>query len=104
MIEHIKDHRDTILLLAMCLSLAEYWITAVCVKRCGPDIESNVVLRWVIRRFGLVGLAGFWCALWLVMWFWLEPGPYNSVFWLIFFAAILVNNVIVLRSLHAASA
>ena len=102
MIEYIKEHRDVILFLAMCFSLAEYWITAIGVKRYGPDVESNVVLRLVIRRFGLPGLMGFWFVFWLVLWFVLKPGPYFSAGWLVFCAALLINNLLVMRSLCTA--
>jgi hypothetical protein len=52
---------------------------------------------------GFVGLAGFWCAVWFVIWFWFELGPYFFMFCLMFCAAHLINNVVVLRRLRAAS-
>jgi hypothetical protein len=83
--------------------LAEYCVTAACVRRAGPDIEDNPLLRVILRRFGLSGLAVFWCLIWALVFTVIKPGPYMSTFLLALSLGLLVTNLIAWRYLDKAS-
>ena len=97
MVEFLKNHQVNILWAAMLFSLAEYCVTAVCVRRVGPDIEDNLLLRLILRRFGLPGLAVFWCLIWTLILTVVKPGPYMSAFLLALSLGLLVTNLIAWR-------
>lgn len=97
MIEFLKEHQGMILWAAMLFSLAEYSVTAVCVRRAGPDIEDNPLLRLILRRFGLPALAAFWCLIWTLVFTVVKPGPFMSAFLLALSFGLLVTNLIAWR-------
>lgn len=103
MVEFLKDNQVIIIWAAMLFSLAEYCVTAVCVRRAGPDIEDNPLLRLILRRFGLPGLAVFWCLIWTLVFTVVKPGPFMSTFLLAFSLVLLVTNVIAWRYIGRAS-
>ena len=102
MIAFLKEHQVIMLWAAMLFSLAEYCVTAVCVRRVGPDIEDNPILRLILRRFGLPGLAVFWCLIWTLVFTVVKPGPYMSAFLLAFSLGLLVSNLIAWRYIDQA--
>ena len=102
MIAFLKEHQVIMLWAAMLFSLAEYCVTAVCVRRVGPDIEDNPILRLILRRFGLPGLAVFWCLIWTLVFTVVKPGPYMSAFLLAFSLGLLINNLIAWRYIDQA--
>lgn len=102
-VEFLETHQGTILWAAMLFSLAEYSVTAVCVRRAGPDIEDNPLLRLILRRLGLPGLAAFWCLIWTLVFTVVKPGPFMSTFLLSLSFGLLVTNLIAWRYVENAS-
>ncbi len=99
MIEIIKENRDLILLAAFTSSLLEFIITHRLVVRYGYEVEANLFLRFIIKRYNLIGLWAFWSLLWTMIIFLMQPGPYFSVFMFIISTYALANNIyLVLRA------
>lgn len=96
--EALAPWREALLVSAMAASFIDYSLTALLVQRAGPEIESNRLLRWIIIRAGMAGLWSFWLAWWAAI-SWLGMGPLWAAFFLTFNIAIVVNNVLVLKSL-----
>lgn len=98
--------RLELLIAATIMSLADYVTTTIFVKRAGPELESNPVLRWIMERWGIRGLWIFWVLVWTIVWAGVF-GPLMLAFLAVLHGAAAINNLIVLRSLvredHAAA-
>lgn len=89
--------RFELLLAATTMSFADYVTTTMCVKRAGPERESNPLLRKIMEQWGIRGLWVFWVMAWTAIWGLTNLGGLTGLFLLIFFAAHVINNLIVLK-------
>ena len=98
-IRALDPWRFELLLAATVMSFADYVTTTMFVKRAGPELESNRLLRWIMERWGIRGLWILWVVVWTVVWFGgLFGGALLAVLALMHGAAV-INNLFVLRDL-----
>lgn len=97
--EALAPWRFELRLAATIMSFADYVTTTMFVKRAGPELESNPLLRWIIERRGIRGLWGFWVIVWTVVWFSGAFGASTLAFLTLMHSAAVINNLFVLRSL-----
>ncbi|MFL0671992.1 MAG: hypothetical protein ACJLS3_11405 [Erythrobacter sp.] len=90
--------RFELLLAATIMSFADYVTTTMFVKRAGPAMESNRLLRWIMERWGIRGLWIFWVLVWTVMWMGVF-GALMLAFLTLMHGAAVINNLFVLRDL-----
>lgn len=88
-----------LLLAATIMSLADYVTTTLFVKRAGPELESNRLLRWIMERWGIRGLWVFWVVVWTVVWISGLIGALVLAFLTLMHGAAVINNLFVLRDL-----
>ncbi|MCX9148014.1 hypothetical protein [Erythrobacter sp. WG] len=91
--------RFELLLAATIMSLADYVTTTMFVRRAGPELESNRLLRWIMERYGIRGLWTFWAIVWTIVWFGGLFGASTLAVLTLMHGAAVINNLFVLRSL-----
>ncbi|MFM7350238.1 MAG: hypothetical protein ACKO01_12260 [Erythrobacter sp.] len=97
--ETLAPWRFELLLAATIMSIADYVTTTMFVKRAGPELESNRLLRWIMERRGIRGLWTFWAILWTVVGFSGLFGASTLAVLMLMHGAAVINNLFVLRSL-----
>lgn len=90
--------RSELLLAATIMSFADYVTTTMLVRICGPECESNRLLRWIMERWGIRGLWVFWVLFWAVVWMG-ALGALMLAFLTLMHSACVINNLFVLRDL-----
>lgn len=86
--------------LGLLFSFADVAITDRVLQKVGPDAETNLLYRFMWRRFGRPGFWATWAgilALYLMLGF---DSPGYALFMALFWAALAVNNLIVLWAIH----
>jgi len=91
--------RSELLLAATIMSFADYVTTTMFVRRAGPELESNRLLRWIMERRGIRGLWIFWAIVWTVVWSSGLFGASTLAVLTLMHSAAVINNLIVLRDL-----
>lgn len=97
--DSLAPWRTELLLGATIMSFADYVTTTMFVKRAGPELESNRLLRWIMERWGIRGLWVFWVLVWTAVWFSGLFGALLLAFLTLMHGAAVINNLFVLRDL-----